>query len=58
MRAMGIGDRPGYCQSVSADPETIKYMLENLEESEASNKIEAMEKIGLRVAQAKVRITR
>src|SRR5659263_13255 len=50
MRAMGIETDQDIVNAVSDDPEIIKYMLENLEESEAANKIEAMEKIGLRVA--------
>ncbi len=50
MRSLGIETDQDIVNSVSDDPEIIKFMLENLEEAEASNKDEAMEKIGLRVA--------
>jgi len=52
---MGIETDQDIVNAVSDDPEIIKYMLENLEESEAANKIEAMEKIGLRVASGQSR---
>ncbi|MBE0521478.1 MAG: DNA-directed RNA polymerase subunit B'' [Candidatus Methanoperedenaceae archaeon] len=50
MRALGIETDEDIVNSVSEDPEIIKFMLENLEEAEVSNKDEAMEKIGIRVA--------
>ncbi|VVB93486.1 DNA-directed RNA polymerase subunit B'' [uncultured archaeon] len=55
VRALGIETDQDIVNSVSDDPEIIKFMLENLEESEAANKEEAMEKIGLRVASGQSR---
>jgi DNA-directed RNA polymerase subunit B" len=55
MRALGFETDQDIVNAVSDDPEIIKFMLENLEEAEASNKVEAMEKIGLRVASGQSR---
>ncbi|HLB69567.1 MAG: DNA-directed RNA polymerase subunit B'' [Candidatus Methanoperedens sp.] len=50
MRALGVETDQDIVNSVSIDPEIIKFMLENLEEAEVSDKEKAMEKIGTRVA--------
>lgn len=50
IRALGLEADQDIVNTVSDDPEIIKFMLENLEEAEVSNKEEAMEKIGVRVA--------
>ncbi len=59
MRALGIETDQDIVNSVSEDPEIIKFMLENLEEAgikeEASTKEKAMEKIGIRVASGQAR---
>lgn len=50
VRALGLETDQDIVNSVSEDPDIVKYMLENLEEAEVGNKDEAMEKIGVRVA--------
>lgn len=50
MRALGIESDEDIVNAVSDNPDVIMFMLENLEEAEVSNKEEAMEKIGIRVA--------
>ncbi|MCE8423557.1 MAG: DNA-directed RNA polymerase subunit B'' [Candidatus Methanoperedens sp.] len=55
MRALGIETDQDIVNSVSDDPEIIKFMLENLEEAEVPDKEKAMEKIGTRVASGQAR---
>jgi DNA-directed RNA polymerase subunit B" len=50
MRALGIVTDEDIVNSVSSDPEIIKFLLENLEEAEVETQEEAIEKIGARVA--------
>lgn len=55
VRALGLETDEDIVNSVSDDPEIVKFMLENLEEAEVTNKEEAMEKIGSRVAAGQAR---
>ncbi len=55
MRALGIQTDQDIVNAVSDNPEIIKFMLENLEEAEVSDKEKAMEKIGTRVASGQAR---
>jgi DNA-directed RNA polymerase subunit B" len=50
LRSLGMETDMDIVKSVSDNPEIIKFMLENLEESEVSTIEEALEKIGSRVA--------
>ncbi|MCJ7443910.1 MAG: DNA-directed RNA polymerase subunit B'' [Methanotrichaceae archaeon] len=50
LRALGMETDMDIVKAVSDNPEIIKFMLENLEESEVSTTEEALEKIGSRVA--------
>lgn len=50
MRGLGMETDEDIVNSVSKDPEIMKFMWENLEEAEVENKEEAQEKIGNRVA--------
>ncbi|MHC1631149.1 MAG: DNA-directed RNA polymerase subunit B'' [Methanotrichaceae archaeon] len=50
VRALGMETDMEIVQSVSENPEIIKFMLENLEEAEVATEEEALEKIGSRVA--------
>ena len=50
IRALGIETDEDIVNSVSDDPEIIKFMLENLEEAEVHTIEEAVEKVGSRVA--------
>jgi DNA-directed RNA polymerase subunit B" len=55
MRALGIETDEDIVNSVSYDPEIIKFLLENLEEAEVHTQEEAIEKIGSRVAAGQTR---
>lgn len=50
IRALGLETDMDIVKAVSDNPEIIKFMLENLEESEVSTTEEALEKLGSRVA--------
>ena len=50
VRALGLETDEDIVQSVSNDPEIVKFMLENLEEAEVQTKEEAMELLGQKVA--------
>jgi len=50
MRALGIETDEDIVNTVSYDPEVVKFMMENLEEAEAHTCEEAVEKVGGRVA--------
>lgn len=50
LRALGIETDEDVVKTVSTDPEIMKFMFENLEESEVDTVEEAVEKIGMRVA--------
>jgi DNA-directed RNA polymerase subunit B" len=50
LRALGLETDMDIVKAVSDNPEIIKFMLENLEESEVATIEEALEKIGTRVA--------
>ncbi len=55
VRALGLETDENIVQSVSDDPEIVKYMLENLEEAEAETHEEAMERLGKQVARGQAR---
>jgi len=55
IRALGIETDEDIVNSVSYDPEIIKFLLENLEEAEVHTQEEAIEKIGSRVAAGQTR---
>ncbi|ODV49033.1 DNA-directed RNA polymerase subunit B' [Methanohalophilus euhalobius] len=50
LRALGIETDEDVVKTVSTDPEIMKFMFENLEESEVDTVEEAIEKIGMKVA--------
>ncbi|MFP4654980.1 MAG: DNA-directed RNA polymerase subunit B'' [Methanohalobium sp.] len=50
MRALGVETDEDIVKMVSTDQEILKYMFENLEESEVETTEEAVEKLGSRVA--------
>jgi len=55
MRALGVETDEELVNTVSNDPEIMKFMLENLEEAEVTTTREAIEKIGTRVAAGQAR---
>jgi DNA-directed RNA polymerase subunit B" len=55
IRALGIETDEEIVNTVSSDPEIIKFMLENLEEAEVHTRQEAIEKVGNRVAASQTR---
>ncbi|KXS46620.1 MAG: DNA-directed RNA polymerase subunit B' [Methanohalophilus sp. T328-1] len=50
LRALGVETDEDVVKTVSTDPEIMKFMFENLEESEVDTVEEAIEKIGMKVA--------
>ncbi len=50
MKALGVETDQEIVEMVSNNPEIVKYMLQNIEESDVDNQIEAIEYIGRRVA--------
>lgn len=55
MRALGVETDEDLVNTVSNDPDIMKFMLENLEEAEVATTREAIEKIGTRVAAGQAR---
>ncbi|WP_338099035.1 DNA-directed RNA polymerase subunit B'' [Methanolapillus africanus] len=55
IRALGIVTDQDIVTAVSSDPEIVKFMLENLDESEVDTMQAAIEKIGMRVAAGQAR---
>ncbi|MFP4631836.1 MAG: DNA-directed RNA polymerase subunit B'' [Halobacteriota archaeon] len=55
VRALGLETDEEIVQSVSEDPEIVKYMLENLEEAKVDDHEEAMEELGKQVARGQAR---
>lgn len=55
MRALGVETDADIVDTVSDDPDIIKFLLENLEEAEVHTTEEAMEKVGARVAAGQTR---
>ncbi len=55
VRALGLETDEDIVNSVSTDPEIVKFMLENLEEAEVETQEEAMELLGKKVARGQAK---